>query len=365
MDGFGQPAVHLERAAELEIPAVAFTEHGNVTSHVKLEKHAKEQGIKPIFGCELYTGGVGEAASQTKWHLTALAMNGTGLQNLNAMVSEAWAEGFYYEPTVSWDNLVRHNEGLIILSGCTGSKLATDLVGGKGRPAHAPDLDAATETARRFKALLGDRYYLEMQTFPELANTRSINEAYVKVGKRLGIDYVATGDVHYPFAKDNEMQLLLHAIDRGGKGHSVEKQAQGWEYGIPMTMFKDKAILAKLVKSGLSKKQAWKALQMSSVIASRIDAEIPKLQELRFPTDVPPEALARRLVNEGWKYRGFDRLGHKEKKRYQARVRMEWELIVEKGFLDYFLVVGDMVRFAKDSGIPVGPARGSAAASLI
>src|SRR6185312_1704667 len=82
MDGFGQPEVHVQRAAELEIPALAFTEHGNVTSHIKLEKAAKAAGIKPIFGCELYTGGVGEAASQTKWHLTALAQNGIGLQNL-------------------------------------------------------------------------------------------------------------------------------------------------------------------------------------------------------------------------------------------------------------------------------------------
>lgn len=365
MDGFGQPEQHFKRAADLEIPAIAMTEHGNVTSHVKAEKASKETGVQAIFGCELYTGGVGDNATQTKWHLTTLAMNDVGLRNLNAMVSEAWDEGFYYEPTVSWDNLVRHQEGLIVLSGCTGSKLATDLIGGKGRAFHPPDLPAAAETARRFQAVFGDRYYLEMQAFPELENTRALNEAYLKIAKRLGISYVATGDVHYPFTKDNEMQLLLHAIDRGGKGHSVEKQAQGWEYGIPMTMFKDKVIIEKLMRTGMSRKQATRALLTSSEIAGRCTAEIPKLKELQFPSDVPSDKLLRQQINEGWAYRGFAGLPKAERRRYQERVRMEFDLIITKGFQDYFLVVGDMVRWSKDNFIPVGPARGSAAASLI
>jgi DNA polymerase-3 subunit alpha len=371
-DGFGTPEVHVQRAVDLEMSAMALTEHGNVTSHVKLEKHAKAAGIKPIFGCELYTGGVGDTANRFKWHLTVLAQTQEGLRNLNAMVSEGWQEGFYYEPTVSWDNLVRHNEGLIVLSGCSGSKLATDLLGGKGREEHKADLDAAKNTAAAFRDLLGDRFYLEMQSFPELKKTRHINRAYMRISEDLGIPYVATGDVHYPFAKDNEMQLMLHAIDRSGKtkgkaGTSVERQAQGWEYGIPMTLFKDGMIRKKLMQGGMTRSQADRAIQESAQIASRINVELPKLKELQFPSaeGMTSKQMFRNAVRAGWKYRGVDKWSKKDRKWAKERVRMEAGLIELKKFDDYFLVVSDMVVFAKDSGIPVGPARGSAAASFI
>ena len=366
-DGYGQPEAHIKRAADLGIGGVAFTEHGNVTSHVKAEKAAKAAGLKSIFGCELYTGAVGEEASRFKWHLTVLAKDQVGLKNLYAMVSEGWEEGFYYEPTVSFDNLQRHHEGLIVLSGCSGSKMATDLLGGKGRPTHSADVKAASRTAAAFKDLLGDRFYLEMQAFPELASTRAINRAYLDISKRLGIPYVATGDVHYPRANDNEMQLMLHAIDRGGKNNSVEKQAQGWEYGIPMTLFKDKVIRAKLMKGGMTRQQADRAIMESANIASRVDVELPKLKELEFPSldGLDSRQMFRNAVRKGWKYRGVDKWSKADRKWAKDRVKYEANLIEMKGFCDYFLVVSDMVVFAKDSGIPVGPARGSAAASFI
>jgi DNA polymerase-3 subunit alpha len=166
-DGFGSPSEHVARAVELEMSAMALTEHGNVTSHVPLEQAALAAGIKPIFGCELYTGGIDDSKSRFKWHLTALAMDQAGFRNLYDMVSEGWRE-FYYEPTVSGDNLARHQDGLIVLSGCSGSKLAVDLLGGKGTEYHKADIPAAISTAEKFKELLGDRYYLEVQAFPEL-----------------------------------------------------------------------------------------------------------------------------------------------------------------------------------------------------
>lgn len=366
MDGFGTPEEHFKAAADAGIPAIAMTEHGNVTSHVKAEKAGKEVGVKSIFGCELYTGAVGEDASRYKWHLTVLASTQTGLRNLNSLVSQGWAEGFYYEPTVSGEMLADNHEGLIVLSGCSGSKMATDLLGGKGTPAkQKPDYDAAKATALRFRDLLGDRFYLEAQAFPELEKTRIINQAWQQMSDETGIPLVVTGDVHYPKPADNEIQVLLHAIDRGGKNNTVEKQMQGWGYDIKLTTFADDIIVKKLMGTGLSKKQAKRALEMSSVIGDRINVEMPKLQELQFPSVKPAEEIFRKWLKKGWEYRGFHLLPKEERKRAKARLKYETEMIVLKGFVDYHLVVADVVKYAKDSGIPVGPARGSAAGSLV
>lgn len=345
---------------------MALTEHGNVTSHVKLEQAAHKHGIKPIFGVELYTGGVDEETrSKFKWHLTVLAMNQEGYRNLLRLVSMGWADGFFYEPTVSGEMLAEHSEGLIVLSGCSGSKLACDLLGGKGVEPHEADMKMAERTALKFKALLGDRFYLEVQAFPELERTRSINQAYQALSERTGIPIVATGDVHYPKATDSEIQILLHAVDRGGRTNTFEKQQQSWGYDIKLTAFQDEIILRRLKQSGLTGPQAEAAVKRSAEIAGRIDVTLPKLKELEYPSPMPSEELFMAWLREGWKYRGFDRLQGKEKKVYVERVKYERDLIFAKGFCDYFLVISELVSWAKNQGIAVGPARGSAAASLI
>jgi DNA polymerase-3 subunit alpha len=365
-DGFRQPEEHVKRAAELGMEAMALTEHGNVTSHVKLERAALEAGIKPIFGVEAYTGGVGENASRYKWHLTMLAQTQTGLANLYEMVSRGWAEGYYYEPTISGDMLAELHEGVIVLSGCSGSKLAVDLLGGKGTPLHKADIQAATRTAEKFRELLGDRYYLEVQAFPELERTKAINESYLRISEKTGIPIVVTTDVHYPHAHDNEMQLLIHAIDRGGKNNTIEKQAQGWGYDIPLVDHPDKVLVKKLRATGFSKSEAWAAIETSNEIAQRIDVKLPRLEDLKYTGSIDAsKEQFRQAIRDGWVYRGFDRLPTKTRKEYSRRLKYEMEMIEEKGFVDYFLTVADVVIFAKSNGIPVGPARGSAAASLV
>lgn len=365
MDGFGQPEDHVKAAADLDMGAIAWTEHGNVTSHVAGERASQKAGIKSIFGCELYTGPVGEDASRYKWHLTVLAQNEIGLSNLNALVSEGWADGFYYEPTVSGEMLAARSEGLIVLSGCSGSKMACDLLGGKGVKDHPPDYAAAKATALRFKDLFGDRFFLEAQAFPELERTQNINRAWRQMSKEIGVPVVVTGDVHYPRPKDNEMQVMLHAIDRGGRNNTVEKQMQGWGYDIKLTSFTDKIIREKLMATGFTKEEAKAAIKVSRDIANGINFSMPKLQELTFPGKEPSHQLFRTWVKEGWRERGFHLLPEAERRRCAERVQYETKLIEDKGFVDYFLVVSDMVKFAKNHGIPVGPARGSAAASLV
>ena len=144
-DGFGTPVHHVARAAELGYPAMALTEHGNVSSHFQFEKAALKAGIKPIFGLEAYCGAVTEVErSAWKNHLTILAADTTGYRNLNLIVEQSYKD-FYYHPTVSGRNLADHSEGIVALSGCSGSLLACTLLGGKGIPdKETPDVYAAT-----------------------------------------------------------------------------------------------------------------------------------------------------------------------------------------------------------------------------
>lgn len=369
-DGFGLPKHHVERAAELGMEAQAMTEHGNTSSHVPLEKAADQFGIKPIFGLEAYTAPVTmrEEKNTRKWHLTLLAKDEVGYRNLNRIVSESYAEGFYQWPTVLGPSLARHQEGLVVLSGCADSFLACQMLGGKGAPLKTrPDMAAAERVIRSFKELLGDRYYLEVQQFPELERTRTINSAYAELSRKTGVPLVATGDVHYPHPDDNNMQVVLHAASRGSG--RFDDQAASWEYNIRLTHpLSDRMIHNRLMKTGLTKRQAAQAIMTTNDIASDINFRLPKVDRLRFPY---PEGydnvhLIWEWIKAGWSRR-IKRSEHMRanKELYKARLKYEMGLIKAKDFIDYFLMLADLVGRAKDRGIPVGPARGSAAASLV
>ena len=367
MDGFGLPESHVARAAELGMSALAHTEHGNVSSHVALEKAAHKHKIKPIYGLEAYTGPVNmrEAKNIRKWHLTLLAMDDVGYRNLMRLVTRSWAEGFYQWPTITGPMLAEHNEGLICLSGCADSKVACDLLGGKGRD--KGDVRDARETVRLFRDLFGDRFYLEVQQFPELARTRAINTAYAEGHRNLGVPLVATADVHYPHPDDNEMQKILHAAGRG-TGTVAAAEAE-WEYGVRLTHpTSDAEIVKRLVGTGISRRDALAAVSATNDIASRCSVELPKVERLRFPNEsgLTSLELIWEWLREGWLYRRkFNKLMDSKQGTYVDRVHYEMKLIEDKDFTDYFLMLSDAVRWCKDRGIPVGPARGSAAASLV
>lgn len=380
LDGYGTPQQHAERAAELGMGAMAFTEHGNVSSHVQAEQACDRVGVKPLFGCELYTGHVdAERRGQRKNHLTVLAENVPGYRNLLELVSRGWAEGFYYEPTVSGDMLREHAEGLVVLSGCAGSLLATSLVGGKNVAPEDASFERGLGVAQQMYRALGDGYYLEVQAFPDLEKTCGINRRIAEISERTGIPLVATLDVHYTQPGDSEMQQILHNV-RGGARQTLEDQARAWSYDVKLTIpdattppqqrakgsITDRIVFERLVATGLTKAQASQAIFNAYEIAQRCTVRLPKIDNLRYPLPDgydDPVSLFRRWCNDGWKYRGLADLP--DVQRYVERAKYEMALIEEKGFVDYFLVVSDAVKFAKDSGIPVGPARGSAAASLV
>lgn len=280
MDGFASPEAHVERAAELGMTAMALTEHGNVSSHPQLEKAAKKYGIKPIFGLEAYTEL--KPRSRRKFHLTLLAMNQEGYRNLNKIVTRSWQEGFYQWPTVRGEMLWDHSDGLIVLSGCSDSLLACTLLGGKSIPVANASWERAVRTATKFKSILGDRYYLECQMFPELARTKLINEAYERLSSELSIPLVSTADVHYPHPDDNEMQVILHAAGRGN--NTAAKQAESWEYDIRLTHPQsDRSVLERLRGTNLSKRAASQALSATAEIAERCNVVLPKAPPIAYP----------------------------------------------------------------------------------
>lgn len=279
MDGFGTPVQHVERAVELEMPAVAATEHGNVSSHVGLEKAALKAGIKPIFGLEAYTHPLPD--SQRKFHLTLLAATQAGYSNLNRIVTRSWAEGFYYYPTVSGLMLADHYEGLICLSGCSDSLLACTLLGGKDIPEEAASFKKAQRVATNFRALFGDSYYLEVQAFPELPRAKQISEAYWRIHELHKIPIAVTFDVHTLQPGQGEMRALLHAAGRGD--NTIAKQLSSWEYDVPdYPPLNDDYVLERLRAVGFKRKQAQQIMDTTAEITSRCAVTLPKADRFRY-----------------------------------------------------------------------------------
>jgi DNA polymerase-3 subunit alpha len=369
LDGYALPEAHCRRIGELNGSALALTEHGNIMSHVKFEQAANETGIKPIFGIELYCGEIDpDRRSQLKNHLTVLANDQEGYQNVLRLVSRSHTEGFYYAPTVSGQMLREHRDGLVVLSGCQGSLLFTSLVGGK----HIPDSEAGYKrglaVAARFKRALGDAYVLEVQGFPALDKTNEANPMIARIARELDIPLAVTLDCHYTMPTEKEMQQILHSI-RGGAKQTLEEQAQNWGYAAELCPpLNDRHLLKLLTETGIPRDQAIRAINLTAELAEDMNVKLPHLPMVRFPLPsgfTDGWELFEDWLRKGWKFRGFDRLSPRDARAYKARLRYEMSIIRGKDYADYFLVVSDLVQFAKNADIGVGPARGSAAASLV
>jgi DNA polymerase III subunit alpha len=278
-DGYGTPAQHVERAAELGMTAMAVTEHGNTSSHPALEKAALKAGIKPLFGLEAYTAL--EEKSDRKCHLTILAMNQVGLSNLYGLVSESWKD-YHRWPTVFGTTLATYQEGLIVLSGCSDSLLSCSLLGGKMIAEADASWGRAVALAGKMKDLLGDRFYLECQIFPELPRAHQINQAWVKLGNQLSIPIVATADVHTLRPGEHELRALLHAAGRGN--NTIAQQMSGWEYEVPDYIpLSDASVYERLTRTGLDKRSAQSALRATGEIADRCNVKLPKAEQFQYP----------------------------------------------------------------------------------
>lgn len=367
LDGFQLPEAHVRRATELNMEAMAMTEHGNIMSHVKFEQAAQKEGVKPIFGLEAYCGPIDpEHRQQTKNHLTILAKSQKGYRNLLQIVSRSEREGYYYVPTVDGTMLNECGSDLVVLSGCQGSLLFTSLVGGKGIDPGDAGYARARSVAGKFKRAFNGNYFIEVQAFPELGSTCQANPLLGRIARDLRIPLVATLDCHYTLPTEKEIQKILHSVRNHG---TVEEVSRSWGYAAslcpPAT---DRELFNKLVATGLEPSQAREAIYNTESIAQDCTVELPKLPMVRYPIPRGYESAAdifHDWLKEGWRFRNCDRMTPAKRHAYRARLKYEMSIIEEKDFVDYFLIVSDLVRFAKDADIGVGPARGSAAGSLV
>jgi DNA polymerase-3 subunit alpha len=368
-DGIMLPDAHLRRAAELKQTARAFTEHGNVASHVKAQKAAEKMGgaVKCIYGCEIYTGKVGEGATQRKYHLTLIAYNQDGYRNLLKLVSLSYSEGFHYEPTVSWEMLKKYKKGLFILSGCQGSLLFCSAVGGKLIDRANASYKRALGVARTFQREFGRFYLIEVQAFPGLALTCEANPILARIAEKLKIKLVASKDVHYTYLDEQELQMILHNI-RGMNKKTIEEQAREWGYSTPLCPPPNDLSMIRLLKgTGLTEKQAIQAVVATEDIAEECNVTLPRLEMVRFPVPVgykDARAYWDYQLRKGWRDRGFDKLPKAEREKRKKQLLYEKQIFEDKDFIDYMLIVQDAITFMKDQDIPVW-LRGSAAGSIV
>ncbi len=345
LDGACRIPALAARAAELEMPAVALTDHGSLAGAVELVRETGKVGVKPLVGCELYVAEDRRAQRKGYAHLTLLAEDNTGYSNLIKLASAGYLEGYYYKPRVDWELLEQHSRGLVALSGCLSGRVCKALEENRGDDARA-DLDRLAQVFGR------DSTYVEMQN-AGLEIQQRINPALAKLAGDAGLPLVATGDVHYLRHEDAKAHEALLCIQSGDS----LKNPNHWKFDTDQFFFKSPAEMA------LDFPGQEEAMRRTLEIAERcnVSLELGNILLPKFPLPEGKDAFEYlvELCEKGLQKR-YDRVTPE----LQERLRFELKTIKEMGFADYFLIVWDFIAFAKRNGISVGPGRGSAAGSL-
>lgn len=350
LDGACRIGRLFQRAKELGQRAVAITDHGVMYGAVEFYKEAQKQGIKPIIGCEVYVAPrtrfdkVHELDSEFS-HLVLLCENGTGYRNLTHIVSKSFTEGFYGKPRIDRELLEAHHEGLIALSACLAGEVPKALLRG--------DYAAARETALWYDGLFGrGNYFLELQNHG-LREQLEINPSMIKLSRETGIPLVATNDAHYITPEDSRMQKVLICIQTG---HTIDED-NPLAFGTDQFYMKSAEEMASLFPDQEA------AIANTVEIAERCNVEFAFGQ-----IKLPVYDIGQRDHGEYFKelcYKGLHRIyGPQPDKSLVDRLEYELQVIGSMGYTDYYLIVQDFVNYAKSKGIPVGPGRGSGAASL-
>ncbi|MCP4005840.1 MAG: DNA polymerase III subunit alpha [bacterium] len=350
----------VERCSALGMPAVAMTDHGNMFGAVEFHETCVKHGIKPIIGCEVYVaqGSRFEKDASTGGfnginHMILLAMNATGYGNLIRLVSKGFLEGFYYKPRIDMELLQKHSEGLIATSGCLSGAIPSAINNG--------NMDRAWELVETYSRLFKDRFYLEFQRHG-IPLQEKVNAELLAMHRDLKLPLLATNDCHYLACNDAHSHEALLCVQTGkllddpdrfrfdGQGFYVKDADEMLEvfHDVP------------------------EAVTNSIEIAERCNFELETGQNYLPDFDVPAgqttESHLRQMVERGMKSRlnlEPDQPLSGEHEEYRTRIDYELDVINQKGYPGYFLIVWDMIRFARERGIPVGPGRGSAAGSLV
>ena len=345
LDGACRIPALAARAAELEMPAVALTDHGSLAGAVELVRETGKHGVKPLIGCEVYVADDRRQQKKGYAHLTLLAENNDGYRNLLKLSSAGYLEGYYYKPRVDWELLEQHSNGLVALSGCLSGRVCKALEESRPDDARA-DLDRLAQVFGR------DSTYVEIQN-AGLDVQAQINPALQKLAAEAGLPLVATGDVHYLRHEDAQAHEALLCVQSGDS----LKNPNHWKFDTDQFFFKSEQEIAGDFP-GLED-----AMRRTLEIAERCNVEL-ELGTILLPKyPVPDDRDAFDYLVELCEKGLLKRYG-KTTPELQERLRFELKTIKEMGFADYFLIVWDFVNFAKRNSIQVGPGRGSAAGSL-
>lgn len=352
LDGLGTPKKIVQRAKELGFPAVAMTDHGVLYGAIEFYKAAKAEGIKPIIGCEVYVapGSRFDRAPRTEskpFHLILLAQNFEGYKNLMELVSKAHLEGFYYKPRMDHGLMKAHSKGLIALSSCLAGEVAQAVLN---------DNEAKQiEVIRSYQDIFGvENFYLELQDHPQLDEQKVLNDRLIELSKITGAPLVATQDSHYVKKGDALAQDILLCIQTQTTLEVENRMKFDGDFSM-QSEEEMRRVFAHVPE----------AIDNTAKIAERCDLTIELGASLipifKKPGNETSESYLRKLCEEGLK----KKFGDPTPEKAIAQLNYELGIVHKMGFDDYFLIVWDFVRFAKDQGITVGPGRGSAAGSLI
>lgn len=352
LDGSCKIKELISRAKELGMKNIAITDHGNMYGVIDFYRAAKDAGINPVIGCEVYVAPGSRfdreiSKGEERYnHLVLLAENNQGYANLMKIVSLGFTEGFYYKPRVDYEVLEKYHEGIIALSACLAGIVATNLRRGM--------YEQAKKEAMRLSEIFGpDHFYLELQDHG-IADQQMVNQGIFRMSQETGLGLVATNDVHYITAEDAEAHDILLCIQT----KKLVKDQDRMRYEGGQFYLKSEEEMKQLFPYALQ------AIENTEEIANRCQVEIVfgeyKLPQFDVPEGYTAEEYLEKLCNEG-----LDNRYGTQASRHGERLEKELEVIRTMGFVDYFLIVWDFIRFARERGISVGPGRGSAAGSIV
>lgn len=351
LDGACRIEKLLDRAKELGQTAVAITDHGVMYGVVDFYNAAKKRGIKPIIGCEVYV------SKRTRFdkvhqfdrgdrHLVLLCKNETGYKNLIAMVSKAFTEGFYNHPRVDHELLRQHSEGLIALSACLAGEVQRELSG--------DNYQGAKETALMYEEIFGkNNFYLELQDHG-IAEQIRINPSIIRLSKETGIPLVSTNDCHYIMPEDERMHHVLICIQT----NKTIEDDDALEFGSDQFYFKSEEEMRSLFPNNPE------AADNTALIAERCNVEFD-FGNTKLPRFDTPDGSDNKIYFRKLCYDGLKKLyGEKPEQKIIERLEYEISTIDTMGYVNYYLIVHDFIRYAKSVNIPVGPGRGSGVGSI-
>jgi DNA polymerase-3 subunit alpha len=353
LDGLSKLEDLMDLTKQFKMPAMAITDHGNMYGAIEFYKLAKKAGIKPIIGVEAYmTAGSrlekSPEVGSTKryYHLTLLAKNLQGYKNLMRLVTIANLEGYYYKPRMDKEILKKYGDGIIALSGCLGGELSQCVLRG--------DLKKAEELILEYQNIFGkENYFIEIQCHPSVENDKRVRETLVDLAKKHNIMVVATQDSHYPCSEDHNAHHTLLQINTQGDNRENSK----FEFSNDDFSFMDTEKALEVFKDFPE------AVANTMKIADMCNLEL-ELGRWVFPDFKVEEGKTYDSKLRELAYSGFERLGLKETNQIKERVEYELKVICDKGYSPYFLVVGDLLRHAKENGI-LSAIRGSVAGSMV